>query len=428
MWEWLAQETKGTSEKMLGFKPKSENRKSVYGRKESARQAVNYERLPTAFRAEEKWPNCRDAILRIHNQGHCGSCWAFSGLAPVDARMCIATNGAWIKPEHTLSRLQALSCAPFSDPEFPDVSYFDGCMGGEPAWVLDMMADRGVVSTSCLPYYITGEGVEHFSQSQRGPPCVSHCQQGYDMTLEKDSYVSPGVGKYDQMVDVHGDSTMVANMKIAMYTEGPVSFAFKVTQAFFGYSDGVFSLCDGTEWANHAVYAFGWGEYAAGGRQIEFIEALNSWGTRWGANGTFRIHPLCLCEVVVPGPIESTIMGHDVQEVNDYWPFAKPEECPTDAEGCVTDMEGGGNYSSSEMCFSNSLNGKMIRIEEFSLEANYDFVTINGRRFTGGNGTGLDVDLLITSIVVDDNGLKFQADSSIQFPGFKLCPVDPPIK
>lgn len=367
---------------------------------------------------------CKESILRVHNQGHCGSCWAFSGLAPIDARMCISTNGVWNKPENTLSRLQALSCAPFSVPEFEGMTAFDGCSGGHPHWVLDMMADRGVVSTNCLPYYITGEGVEHFSQSERGPPCVSHCQQGYNLPMAQDSYKSSGVKNYDILM-VHGDTTSTANMKIAMYEEGPVSFAFKVVHDFFGYAGGVWSACDGTEHANHAVYAFGWGIYTdEWGQHVEFIEALNSWGTRWGVNGTFRIHPICLVEVIIPGVIESSAMDHEVSEVNDMWPWEKPAECPVDADGCVSDIELGNNYTSGELCLSSKLNGKKIRIAEFSLERGYDVVTINGYHFTGEAGYGLDVDTL-TSLIVDERGLKFESDSSVEFPGFKLCPVEP---
>merc|ERR1712051_773762 len=221
---------------------------------------------------------------------------------------------------------------------------------------------------------------------------------------EQDTFIFPGIDKYDLLHEVHGDVDAIARMKTAMYTEGPVSFAFQVVRAFFPYAGGVWSACDGEERANHAVYAFGWGLYndAEGEEPVEFIEALNSWGTHWGVNGTFRIHPLCICDVTIPGTIDSARIDHEVQETNEYWPWDKPNECPTDSDGCVTDMEVSQNYSSNEMCFSKGLNGKMLRIAEFDMEIVYDYLQVNGERFTGSAETVLNTDLL-TQLIVDDN-------------------------
>merc|ERR1719215_561938 len=419
---WLTEHTEATKHQRLGYMPRKQGEKPVRrrnksktGRKQSA------ESLPVSFRAEDKWPMCADAILRIHDQGHCGSCWAFSGLAPVDARMCIVSNGTWVGSKDILSRLHVLACAPtlYTD-------HYDGCMGGSPSWTFEMMASMGVVSTNCLPYLITGRGTEHFENSGRAPACVSHCQQNYNKPMGQDAYISPGIAQYDELWPVFNDPDMMAMTKQAMYEEGPVSFAFEVTNEFFPYAGGVFSPCDGTEQANHAVYAFGWGvmENADGGEPIEFIEALNSWGTDWGVNGTFRIHPMCICEFVIPGTIESTIANHSVEEVNEFWPWDPPMQCPVDEDGCVTDMEGDANYTASQLCFSSALNGKKIRVEEFETEYNYDYVKINGNIFWGSEEEGLDIDLL-TSIIVDENGLKFVSDTNVEFPGFKLCPVEP---
>merc|ERR1712238_407269 len=94
----------------LGLLPTSPDQKSILKRPGSARRADAT--LPSVFRAELKWPGCKEEILRIHNQGHCGSCWAFGGLASIDARMCIASGGGWDAPQDILSRLHVTSCAP----------------------------------------------------------------------------------------------------------------------------------------------------------------------------------------------------------------------------------------------------------------------------------------------------------------------------
>merc|ERR1712150_379329 len=88
-----------------------------------------------------------------------------------------------------------------------------------------------------------------------------------------------------------------------------------------GYQSGVFSSCDGTENANHAVYAFGWGSALdADGESVEFLEASNSWGTGWGDNGHFKIHPRCVCDFVIAGTIEQGVVSHAVGEIDDSIP------------------------------------------------------------------------------------------------------------
>lgn len=295
-----------------------------------------------------------------------------------------------------------------------------------------MMARGGVVSTSCLPYYIAGEGTEHFEHQDVAPPCETHCQGGYSKSIEQDTFSSAGAANYDWITHVHGDPTKIATLKSAIFTEGPVAFAFFANHAFMGYHDGVFSVCTGHDQANHAVYAFGWGiaAQADGGEAVEYFESSNSWGTRWGNGGHFRIHPRCITDVTIPGTIESTVVNHTVGTVdlsiprdanNPYWPWAAPDPCPVDDDGCVTDIEGDGNYSVNEKCASHALDDKKIRAEVFDTERGYDTVRINGIAFSGTLGTNGDLNA-INGLVVDSNGIKFESDFSLNKAGFKLCP------
>jgi len=294
---------------------------------------------------------------------------------------------------------------------------------------MEFMAKTGVVFTSCLPYYISGEGSEHFQHQDAAPPCEEHCQGGYSLSLENDAFSSAGVANYDWIKHVHGDAEKVGIMKMAIYEEGPVAFAFCANHAFMGYSSGVFSVCTGHDQANHAVYAFGWGlaAHAEGGDAVEYIEASNSWGPHWGADGHFKIHPRCVTDVTIAGSIESSVVGHQVGTVdpdvprdpdNDYWPWPQPDECPY-ANGCVTDMEGSGNYSANEKCISKKLVGKRIMVVQFDLEYGYDFLRVNGKTFTGTRGGGLDESL--DGLLVEEPGLTFTSDFSLQKAGFKLC-------
>merc|ERR1719203_377729 len=243
MQDWLLHESVATFQSHLGLLP-SKGKKDILKRGSSAGRGI--EQLPETFRAEQKWPACQEEILRIHNQGHCGSCWAFGGLASIDARMCIASNGNWDAPADILSRLQVTSCAP--DDYWAG---HDGCQGGFPHWPMEFMAKTGIVSTSCLPYYISGEGSEHFQHQDSAPPCEEHCQGGYSLPMSSDAFSSAGVANYDWIQHVHGDAEKVSIMKTAIYEEGPVAFAFFANHAFMGYSSGVFSVCTGHDQANH---------------------------------------------------------------------------------------------------------------------------------------------------------------------------------
>jgi len=418
----LADETVGTFQGRLGLMPTPDDQKDVINTKPGRTSNAD---LPIAFHAEYKWPECKEAILRIHNQGHCGSCWAFGGLASLDARMCIAAGGNWDADADILSRLHVTSCAPDN--------YWvghDGCQGGFPHWPMEQMARTGVPSTSCLPYYISGEGAEHFEHQDTAPPCETHCQEGYSGSLGEDTFSSEGAASYNWLTQVHGDPEKIRITKVAILQDGPVAFAFKANHQFMSYHSGVFSVCTGQEQANHAVYTYGWGLAAAGdgGDAVEYFEASNSWGSSWGAEGHFRIHPRCITDVTIPGPIGGSVVSHEVGTVdlsvprdasNPYWPWPAPAECPF-VDGCITDMEGLEPYANNEKCQSHRLDGKRIRVEEFQTERGYDVVRINAIAFSGKEGDGLDLDAL-SSLTVSSQGIKFESDFSLNGPGFKIC-------
>lgn len=422
MQAWFVDESVEAFRGRMGYLPVPEGQQSVLNRGRQAGEDSND--LPEHFLAEDKWPMCKDAIRRIHNQGHCGSCWAFGGVASMDSRMCIASNGTWASTVDILSRLYVTSCAPGQ--YFPG---HDGCQGGYPHWPMEFMAKRGIVSSRCLPYYISGEGKEHFDHQDVAPPCETHCQGGYSKHMQEDVFFAKGIEKYDWLTQVHGDPGKIGMMKIAIYEEGPVSFAFNANSAFMGYADGVFSVCTGHDHANHAVYAFGWGTVPGDdGEKVEYVQASNSWGRDWGADGHFRIHPRCVTDVTIAGTIEGNPITHLVGEVdsdvprdsdNEWWPWPALDECPFNVnESCITDMEGEQeNYAANEICVSKALNNMKLKVVVFNTEASYDILRVNGHSYSG-TGKGLD------GVVVDEKGIKFQSDFSVQKGGFKICAAD----
>merc|ERR1719174_411899 len=89
--------------------------------------------IPETFDTATKHPACKEVIQRIHNQGTCGSCWAFGTLQAMDGRMCISTNGAFSGPKAALSRGYTTSC---STP-----GGRNGCNGGWFTFVYNIMGE-----------------------------------------------------------------------------------------------------------------------------------------------------------------------------------------------------------------------------------------------------------------------------------------------
>merc|ERR1719343_1457143 len=127
----------------------------------------------------------------------------------------------------------------------------DGCKGGFPHWPMEMMAKTGIASSSCLPYYIHGEGTEHFEHQDAAPPCEKHCQGGYRGLLSNDTFSSEGAAKYTWLTRVHPHADKIRRTKEAILNEGPVAFAFHVTQQFMSYHSGVYSSCFPSFIPNH---------------------------------------------------------------------------------------------------------------------------------------------------------------------------------
>ena len=143
------------------------------------------DRLPAQkeFHAYEKWPHCAVVVRRDHNQGTCGSCWAFAAMSVLDSRLCIKTGGDFKEPKGHLSRTYATSCSYESR---------DGCQGGWPSATFELAGAHGIPtggSEGCLPYFAHGEGTDHFDNQQVAPPCPHACvKAGYGRSLSADKF------------------------------------------------------------------------------------------------------------------------------------------------------------------------------------------------------------------------------------------------
>lgn len=183
-------------------------------------------------------------VSKVKNQGQCGACWAFGATAAVESGLSIHKK----IPVPVLSEQELVDCS---------LKYGNhGCGGGFAYQALDYIEENGLNNDSDYKYKAT-----------RG-----EC---------KDDISGKGwakIPKY-QLVEAGVDNL------IAVLAKNPTSVSFHVDLFFQFYRRGVYhpKKCEGGR--NHAVLAVG---YKLNDKIPNFY-VKNSWGTRWGLSGFFRI-------------------------------------------------------------------------------------------------------------------------------------------
>lgn len=199
----------------------------------------------------------QDYVSPVRNQGACGSCYAFSSMGMLEARVRVATGNT---KQFTFSPQDVVSCSGLAQ----------GCEGGFPFLVAGRYGkDYGVVEEACSPY----QGNDTACATR---PCLRHYTASYRY-----------VGGY------YGGCSEEA-MKQALLEGGPLSVSFEVYDDFMQYKSGVYShtgLRAGSfqplELTNHAVLLVGYGTEPSSG--LPYWTVKNSWGPAWGEGGYFRI-------------------------------------------------------------------------------------------------------------------------------------------
>jgi C1A family cysteine protease len=218
------------------------------------------------------WRN-RGGCTPIKNQGHCGSCWAFGTVGPLESIIKI-TEGKTVD----LSEQFLVSCN----------NNGWGCQGG--FWAHDYHLDPGAVMEEDFPYVAQNK------------PCGGPYEHRYK--IQEWRYID----------DDQNPRTVpgVDAIKEAIVNYGPISVAVSVNSAFQSYSSGVFNQ-DSSGSVNHAVVLVGWDDNK--GKNGAWI-LRNSWGTGWGLDGYMYIEYGCsrigysACYVVyekTPSPPEKDI-------------------------------------------------------------------------------------------------------------------------
>jgi len=193
--QWMKHMTKSQYDDLQGYEPPEFGEDGTINNASFlALDKEGMEQAPPTLDPVAKWPQCKETFLTVHNQGTCGSCWAFGTGSAMDGRMCIASNNAFGGSRGFLSKGYIASCSQTRN----------GCGGGywQPVW--DLLSGKvsgksaGVVlgtDQGCIPYFGHGAGEDHFDSKSSSPPCQSECAavggKAYHRSFQEDLYKFP---------------------------------------------------------------------------------------------------------------------------------------------------------------------------------------------------------------------------------------------
>lgn len=262
------------------------------------------------FDTREHWPNCAMTIGHVRDQGQCGDCWAMAAATVIEGRLCISTNGSFSGPSAYISAGYIASCGNAAR---------DGCTGGFVDRALRWAAHEGVPTggrgsrvTTCVPYFASGDSLDHFfAASHKSPPCPKACTDKlYPRSLADDLFQPEGM-----VFTVTTASFTLARRALLM--EGPIAIGIKVYSDFMTYKSGIYRKSPSAQYMGlHATGAIGFGP--------DYILGVNSWDTRWGDGGRFKIHKSQVMLYWLPGAIAGTGPGYP-------YPVPGGPELPTEA-------------------------------------------------------------------------------------------------
>ena len=221
-------------------------------------------------------------VTGVRNQGSCGSCWAFAGVAQLESMVKI-----YAEMDLNLSEQQVVSCVT------PD----HGCNGWYTEAAFDLFVSLGAAPEACMPYHAVDTD-----------PCI---QDECEMLAKISGY--------------RAVSNNVNSIKTALL-EGPVKSSIAVEDTFQTYTGGCYDKpYFGT---NHAVLIVGWDDTKCSGQGAWIVK--NSWGEGWGENGFFYIKYGC-CQI-----------GTNVIQIDYYFhrPFVRFDHLGTNDTGPGGDGDG----------------------------------------------------------------------------------------
>lgn len=224
----------------------------------------------TQIPEEVNWKNL-SVSSNVRSQGMCGSCWAFTVIAVMEAHYEIHTaKGGAVRK---FSPQQVVSCSP--NPHSCGGS--GGCDGATVELGMDWILKNGLASEDEVPY------LANTGTCKRGSHQDGSGKKGDAVLAAGDTSTQTG-----SAIGMVGYTTLPSNEDLplakAIATYGPVGVAVAANE-WFAYNSGIFNGCSPGGVLNHAVTAYGYGQ--ENGNKYWLIR--NSYGSSWGEHGFIRL-------------------------------------------------------------------------------------------------------------------------------------------
>lgn len=267
--------------------------------------------LPRGFDGRKVW---KGLLSPIENQGKCGSCWAFASTSCLADKFAIHSLG---KLKVHLSGARLIICDwrgkeymyphPERNPDEIEVLNTDAfgqsaCSGNTLYDAWRYLYANGTTSSKCMPYSLRtiDKNLADYNFNEFMPLCSDISGLLFDMCSDysvddttkiefgtparfyrcKHFYRIPGTKK---------DGGSERNIMHEIWKWGPVTTGFQVFPDFYTF-DAKRTIYKwngkGPQVGGHAVKIVGWGETKD--NQKYWIIA-NSWGTKWGNRGYFKM-------------------------------------------------------------------------------------------------------------------------------------------
>ncbi|XP_075592308.1 procathepsin L-like isoform X2 [Balearica regulorum gibbericeps] len=200
--------------------------------------------------AEVDW-RAKGYVTPVKNQGHCGSCWAFSATGALEGLVFNRTGKLAVLSEQNL-----IDCSRKLGN--------NGCHGGYMTRAFQYVRDNGGLNSEHVyPYMATDTSSCRYNPQDRAANCstVWLVAQGNEVALEQ-----------------------------AVAAIGPVSVAVDASGfQFHFYKSGIFSSMFCSQRVNHGMLAVGYGTSQEQGRNVSYWILKNSWSEVWGERGYIRL-------------------------------------------------------------------------------------------------------------------------------------------
>ena len=218
-------------------------------------------------------------VTPVKDQGQCGSCYAFSAVAAIEAAIAIQKG--------TLTSL--------SESEFVDCSAANGNTGCSGGWMCVLFlggwgwggalrrASFSLLSSPTLLPPLAGR--DYCFQFAQSSGVCTEATYPYHASNGACASSSCAASPYTHLagytdIPAGAEGSIIAQLK----TGGPVAVAITATSLFQSYTGGVITQTTSAA-LNHAVLLFGFQEVPGG---TSYLRLKNSWGTSWGEAGYMR--------------------------------------------------------------------------------------------------------------------------------------------